>query len=57
MIMASIGELLRLALEGRDNKRAGKIGAQGRKEEKFALGINVRELGEIVAQSALRAEG
>jgi hypothetical protein len=49
MIMMSLWPL-RLTLKRRNDKRAGKVGSKHGEEEEFALGIDVRALGEIVAQ-------
>src|SRR5208282_1888216 len=51
MIVASFGSRL-VALKGRDNERAGQVGAKCGKEKKFALGIHIRALSKIVAQVA-----
>src|SRR5579883_2966756 len=40
----------RLTLKRCNDKRAGKVGAEHGEEEEFAIGIDARALGEIVAQ-------
>src|ERR1700677_692307 len=42
--------VLCIALKGRDDERAGKIGAEDREEKEFALRVNIGKLGEILAQ-------
>src|SRR5690242_17812301 len=49
MIMVKFWRL-RLTLKRCNDKRAGKVGAEHGKEEEFALRIDDRALGEIVAQ-------
>ena len=53
MILMSLWPL-RLTLKRRNDKRAGKVGSKHGEEEEFALGIDVRALGEIVAQVTFR---
>jgi hypothetical protein len=52
VIIVMIILLLLITLERRNNKRAGKIGAEHGEEKEFALGIYLRAFGEIVAQMA-----